>query len=163
MPDLTVPVVLFALVMLILLGQWLVVRRAKSMRGQVVPDALWQACEQSLAADDSAHRLDFLSDKNVLVSFDSPNCGACRKMAPTLAAIGERYPGRACNLSVTEHRSLAQSLRIMGTPTMLLIQDGRIINVFVGITPKSRLIRSLQEAWPRISPDGESDVQDPSE
>ncbi len=159
MPDMTVPAVLLALVLLILLGQWLVVRRAKSMRGQPVPEELIHACASVESSTDSYDPLDNQADMNALVAFDAPNCGACRKMAPILAAIAERYPGRVFSLSVMTHRSLAQSLRIMGTPTMLLIQNGLIVKVFVGITPMSQLMQNLAQAWPQIIPIDTSSVQ----
>jgi thioredoxin 1 len=159
MPDMTVPAVLLALVLLILLGQWLVVRRAKSMRGQPVPEELVRACQSTEVADNSVHPFEDQADMNALVAFDAPNCGACRKMAPILAAIAERYPGRVFSLSVMTHRSLAQSLRIMGTPTMLLVRNGQIVEVFVGITPMSRLLSRLQYAWPEIVPVEASSVR----
>lgn len=152
MPDMTVPAVLFALVLLILLGQWLVVRRAKSMRGQTVPEQLVHACQSTEGSDHSVNSFEDRSDMNVLVAFDAPNCGACRKMAPALANIAERYPGRVFCLSVVEHRTLAQTLRVMGTPTMLLVRNGQIVEVFVGITPLSRLLQRLQFTWPEIVP-----------
>lgn len=159
MPDMTVPAVLFALVLLILLGQWLVVRRAKSMRGQPVPEDLIRACRSTGSSTDSDDSQENQADMNVLVAFDAPNCGACHRMAPILAAIADHYPGRVFSLSVMTHRSLAQSLRIMGTPTMLLIQNGLIVEVFVGITPMSRLMQRLQRAWPQITPIDTSSVQ----
>lgn len=152
MPNMTVPAVLFALVLLILLGQWLVVRRAKSMRGQSVPEALVRACHSTELTDNSTLSFEDRADMNVLVAFDAPNCGACRKMAPVLDAIAARYPGRVFSLSVMEHRTLAQTLRIMGTPTMLLVRNGQIVDVFVGMTPSSRLLQRLQQSWPEIVP-----------
>lgn len=148
MSNMTVPAVLFFLVFLILLGQWLVVRRAKSMRGQPVPEELLNACQSSVASGDSAGDApQSLEAMNALVTFDAPNCGACRKMEPVLKTIAEQYPGRVFSLSVTTHRHLAQTLRIMGTPTMLVVKDGQIVDVFVGITPMSRLTQRLEQVW----------------
>ena len=152
MPDLTVPAVLLALVLLILLGQWLVVRRARSMQGQPVPDALIQSC---LADGDTLDADQLHAQRhamNCLVVFDAPRCAACRQMAPVLDALAERYPGRVCVRSVTAHRGLAQTLRIMATPTLLVVRQGQIGAVFVGITAASVLQRHLESAWPDIAP-----------
>lgn len=149
MPDMTVPAVLFALVLLILLGQWFMVRRAQSMKGQPVPDELLSACKQLSEATAVSHVCE-KDQMDALITFDAPNCGACHKMAPTLAEIAAYYPGRVFSLSVTEYRALAQKLRIMGTPTMLLIHQGRIVDVFVGITPSERILQRLQQTWPDI-------------
>jgi thiol-disulfide isomerase/thioredoxin len=152
MPDLTVPAVFAALVLLILLGQWVVQRRAQSMRGQVVPQALMAA----FVADSPAMALDaespHFASMNALIEFGSPNCSACRRMAPVLANLSAQYPGRVVHLSVLNHRALAQTLRIMGTPTLILIQNGQIADVFVGITPLARLAEQLKRRWPAIAP-----------
>ncbi|MHB8921644.1 MAG: thioredoxin family protein [Halothiobacillus sp.] len=152
MPDLTVPAVLFSLVLLILLGQWVVLRRAKSVRGQSVPHALWEAIYPSQAAAQTDAELPELEGMNVLVSFEAPNCSACRRMAPVLDSLSAQYPGRIVHLSVLSHRALAQSLRIMGTPTLVLIQNGQIVDVFVGITSLTRLTERLQHYWPDSAP-----------
>lgn len=152
MPDLIVPAVLAGLVLLILLGQWVVQRRAQSMRGQEVPPALWAAFvaeRPAMALDGELANADSM---NALIEFGSPNCSACRRMAPVLAHLNAQYPGRVVHLSVLHHRALAQALRIMGTPTLILIQKGKIADVFVGITPLSRLAEQLRRQWPEIEP-----------
>ncbi|HQS02713.1 MAG: hypothetical protein B7Y07_08630 [Halothiobacillus sp. 24-54-40] len=152
MPDLIVPAVLAGLVLLILLGQWVVQRRAQSMRGQEVPPALWAAfVGESPAMARDAEPPNFAS-MNALIEFGSPNCSACRRMAPVLDQLSAQYPGRVVHLSVLHHRALAQALRIMGTPTLVLIKNGQIAEVFVGITPVSRLTEQLRRHWPAIEP-----------
>ena len=148
MSDLIVPAVLAALVLLILLGQWIVQRRAQSMRGQVAPPELLAAIlaqNPALAAQSPD-----VSSMNALVEFNSPHCGACRQMAPALAHLNEQYLGRIVQLSVLAHRQLAQKLRIMGTPTLVLLQNGQIVAVFVGITSEKHLAEQLRLRWPDI-------------
>ncbi len=152
MPDLTVPTVLAALVLLILLGQWVVQRRAQSMRGQVVPQALVATLVAESPAMVVAAESPHFAALNALIEFGSPNCSACRRMAPALAKLSAQYPGRVIHLSVVNHRTLAQTLRIMGTPTLVLIQNGHIAEVFVGITPLARLAEQLKRRWPGITP-----------
>lgn len=135
MPDLTVPLVLLGLVILLLLGQWIVVRRAKSVRGQRVPNALWPVCATQEVVENGV----------TLVVFESENCLACRRMAPVVAHLKAEFPGRVCVLSVNEHRSLAMNLRIMATPTAVFIADQQVQDVFVGITPKEVFVRALSQ------------------
>ena len=136
MPDLTVPLVLVGLVLLLLLGQWIVVRRARSVRGQPVPAALWPACAPQ---GESA-------DQPVLLVFEAEHCMACRRMAPAVASLRAEFEGRVCVLPVAEHRALAMSLRIMATPTVVLVADQRVIEVFVGITPREVIGKALQRS-----------------
>lgn len=136
MPDLTVPVVLVGLVLLLLLGQWIMVRRARSMRGQPVPAALWPACApQGVAVD-----------QPVLLVFDAEHCMACRRMAPVIASVSTEFEGHVCVLPVAEHRALAMALRIMATPTAVLVVEQRVVEVFVGITPRDVLAKALQRS-----------------
>jgi thiol-disulfide isomerase/thioredoxin len=150
MPDLTVPAVLAALVLLILFGQWIVRRRAQSMRGQTAPPDLFAAilAHSPVLARESPD----VTSMNALIEFGSPHCGACRQMAPALSRLGAQYPGRIVHLSVLDHRGLTQTLRIMGTPTLVLVKNGEIAEVFVGITSQSRLAEQLKRHWPAIAP-----------
>ncbi|WP_407275004.1 thioredoxin family protein [Halothiobacillus sp. DCM-1] len=134
MPDLTVPLVLLGLVVLLLLGQWIVVRRAKSVRGQRVPESVATACAEG----------DWHFEGARLLVFESAQCVACRRMAPAIRRLQAEYPGRICVLSVTTQRSIALSLRIMATPTVVLIDDEQVIDVFVGITPYEVLAQAVQ-------------------
>ena len=99
-----------------------------------MPDALRSVCAAQGVVDDGV----------ALLIFEAENCLACRRMAPTVASLQADFPNRLCVLSVAAHRSLAMSLRIMATPTVVLIADQRVAEVFVGITPKDVLAKALE-------------------
>lgn len=150
MPDLTVPAVLLALVLLILLGQWIMVRRAKSTRGMPAPEALLRYC-MSVEQDNP--------EKEGVFFFEAPGCMPCRRMAPVLDTILQDHPVPLCRINVQEAQVLARTLRVMGTPTIILVHEGNIVQVIVGGISPSKLQTHITQYWPRNharSPDSEA-------
>lgn len=139
MPDLTVPAVLLALVLLILLGQWIMVKRARSTRGTVAPIELLRLLPPHDTGNPPTEGVFF---------FESPGCMPCRRMAPVVAAVLQQHPVPFCPVNVQEHPGLARTMRIMGTPTLILVQEGRIAHVSVGGLAKPRLQALIAKYWP---------------
>lgn len=151
MPDLTVPAVLFALVLLILLGQWVMVRRARSTRGIPAPEELIRC----LVAEDQ-----HASPAEGVFFFDSPGCAACRRMAPVVEKIMMDRPVSWRPINVRDRPGLARTMRIMGTPTLILVHEGRVVDVIVGGIASSKLRTILDKYWP-IPPAGATDTLKP--
>lgn len=141
MPDLTVPAVLLAVVVLILLGQWIVVRRAQSTRGTPAPDLLFQTCSQLQEAADRPF------EEGVVV-FESPRCLACQRLAPILVEVMGPRSVPLCSINVQAHPQLARDLRVMGTPTIFMIHQGLIAQVIVGSVSQPKLNKYLDQFWP---------------
>ncbi|HUX82387.1 MAG TPA: thioredoxin family protein [Halothiobacillus sp.] len=150
MPDLTVPAVLLALVLLILLGQWIMVRRAKSTQGMPAPAALLRYCTPIEQNDPKKEGVFF---------FEAPGCMACRRMAPILETVLQDHPVSMCVINVQENQGLARTLRIMGTPTIILVHEGNIVQVIVGGISPSKLQTLITQYWPQSnarSPDSDA-------
>ncbi len=114
MPDLIMVAVLVSLVLLVLLGQWLMNRRARLARGPV-PESLGRRCPDGR-----------------LVFFHAPRCPACRRMRPLIMQLAQSNPGRVCVLDITEEPQIARDARVIGTPTLMTIVGGRIRHVRLG-------------------------------
>lgn len=114
--------VLIGIVLLLIMGQWLVSRRARSIEGQQIPEALSVICPE-----------------NGLIFFESPGCYACRQMAPLLSQLEAETSVSICRVNIREHQDIAMQLRIMGVPTLMLVQDGRIRDVRLGIVSMKAL------------------------
>ena len=87
-----------------------------------------------------------MADRPLLLVFDAAHCAACRRMAPVVASLRAEFEGYVCVLPVAEHRALAMALRIMATPTIVLVANQRVAEVFVGITPRDVLGKALQRS-----------------
>lgn len=87
-----------------------------------------------------------LKNKKVLVDFWAEWCGPCKMMAPILNQLAEELPdGQSVGkLNVEDYQSLAQKFQVRGIPTMILFENGKEINRFVGVKTKDFLKKNMQ-------------------
>jgi len=80
-----------------------------------------------------------------LVDFWAPWCGPCRAFAPTLDEIAEETAGRVnvYKINVDEEGELAARFDIMSIPTLIIFDDGKEVNRFIGGQPKAALLAEL--------------------
>ena len=92
----------------------------------------------TLEVTDAAFASEVLeSDVLVLVDFWAPWCGPCRMVAPVLEKIAGEYDGqlKVCEVNVDNERETAMQYGIMSIPTLLLFQDGQVVEQVTGVTP----------------------------
>lgn len=73
----------------------------------------------------------------VIVDFYATWCGPCRRMAPELEAIAQKYAGKIAvyKVDVDKEQDLAQAFRVESIPTLLLINaEGRVEMLQGGLT-----------------------------
>ena len=77
------------------------------------------------------------SKSPVLVDFWAPWCGPCRMVAPSVAQIAEKYAGKrkVGKVNVDEASDLASTYGIASIPSLLVFQDGEVVNQRVGGAP----------------------------
>ena len=84
------------------------------------------------------------SDKKVLLDFWASWCGPCRMVAPILDAISqEREDIKVCKINIDENPELANRFAIMTIPTLMVLQDGQVINKASGARPKDAILALL--------------------
>lgn len=81
------------------------------------------------------------SDIPVIVDFWATWCGPCRMIAPILAEIAEENAGRikVGKVNVDEQMELAVKFGIQSIPTLLVFQNGELVNKSVGVLPKAKI------------------------
>ena len=85
------------------------------------------------------------SADKVLIDFYADWCGPCKMLAPILHEIEAEYPGLIiAKINVDETPSLAIKYGIQSIPTVLVMQNGEVINKAVGLRSKEQLLEMVK-------------------
>jgi len=85
------------------------------------------------------------SDKPVLIDFWASWCAPCRMLSPVIDEIAEEKGEeiKVCKINVDEEPSLAQKYNVMSIPTLIVIKNGKVINVSVGVKSKQSIEKMI--------------------
>jgi thioredoxin 2 len=86
------------------------------------------------------------SDKPVLLDCWAPWCGPCRMIAPIVDQLAAESAGRyvVAKLNTDENPRTSAQYRIDAIPTMLLFNNGQLVDRIVGMQPKQALQARLE-------------------
>lgn len=81
----------------------------------------------------------------VLVDFWAPWCGPCRMQTPILEklAAGGEIRAKIYKLNTDENGPIAQKFGIVSIPTLILFENGKEVERFVGVQPENILKSKL--------------------
>ena len=84
------------------------------------------------------------SAQPVLLDFWAAWCGPCRMLSPIVDEVAEeRSDIKVGKVNVDEQPELAGQFDVMSIPTLLVFENGKLVNRAVGARPKSGVLSLL--------------------
>lgn len=84
----------------------------------------------------------------ILIDFWASWCMPCKMMAPILNELADETKGQAqiAKVNVDDFPDLSAKFGVRSIPTLVLLKNGKEINRFVGVKPKSFLAAQIAKA-----------------
>ena len=84
------------------------------------------------------------SEKKVLLDFWAPWCSPCRMVLPVVDEIAkERTDIKVGKINVDENPELAKQFGVFSIPTLLVMENGKIVRQERGARPKKAILAML--------------------
>ncbi len=95
---------------------------------------------------DNFEELVLKSEKKVLLDFWAVWCGPCKMIAPIVEQIAAERPDILVGkVNVDEEMELAIQFGVSSIPTLLVLENGQVVNKAIGYMPKSDIEQLLDE------------------
>lgn len=85
------------------------------------------------------------SDKKVLLDFYADWCGPCRMVLPLVEQIADENPQYVIGkINIDDEPELAQEFDVYSVPTLVVIENGKVISQSSGARPKNQILALLE-------------------
>lgn len=74
----------------------------------------------------------------LLFYFYSAHCGPCRTLSPLIDRLAQRH-GNVVKVDVLQQPAAARQFGIRATPTLVLVEDGKVVKVLLGAVSEKQL------------------------
>lgn len=85
------------------------------------------------------------SEKPVIVDFYATWCQPCKRLSPLLEEIADEYRDQIAvgKLDTDLNPEITSQYGIMSIPTILVLQNGQVVDQLVGLRPKQDLVQKF--------------------
>ncbi|MEM8504614.1 MAG: thioredoxin domain-containing protein [Cyanobacteria bacterium P01_D01_bin.1] len=100
----------------------------------------------TMVTDENFSREVLASSVPVLVHFSAPWCGICRLIPPILDSFRTEWPGpiQITDINADQNFRLANRYQLTALPTVLYIENGRVIQRIEGFTTRENFRAQLE-------------------
>ena len=83
----------------------------------------------------------------VLLDFWASWCGPCKMASPIVDSVAEELDGKVKvgKINVDEESELANQFNIESIPTLVVINNGKIVNESIGVMSKDEIMSMIEE------------------
>ncbi|MBI0579171.1 thioredoxin [Neobacillus cucumis] len=85
------------------------------------------------------------TSKSVLIDCWAPWCPPCRMIGAVLEEIDEELELKIVKVNSDENKEFISQFEVLGIPTLLFFQDGKLVKRITGFQPKEMLMESLKK------------------
>lgn len=82
----------------------------------------------------------------VLLDFWASWCGPCRMVSPIVDEVANEVEGKVKvgKINVDEEQKLAEAFNVMSIPTLVVINNGKLVKQSVGVKSKNEILEMLK-------------------
>ncbi len=84
------------------------------------------------------------SFSNGVIYFYSQRCGACKAMEPQVEALTKELEVKKVDVFSGDGHKEAKKFGVMATPTTVLVKNGKVHKVFVGIVSADKILKEFK-------------------
>ena len=125
------PIILIAIAALFLLFQLYPLFTSLQARGKKIPQLMGVVSES------------VQKQPHYLLYFWAPQCGMCKGMTQVIKKLIDTHNNLAI-VNAAEHPEPAKALGVMGTPALVVIENGVIMNVMLGAKTEKAVVKLLE-------------------